>query len=316
MRSIDIHAHISPEGYIRAAEKGQDWHGLKVDNSGIVNFNPRTTWTPEQRLADMNSLGVDIHVLSTNAHFYYYEKDAKTVVKMAREENDYVSQLVKDYPTRFAGLANLPMQDVKASVKELERAMTQLGLKGAMIGDHVNGKTYDDPEFLPLWAAAEKLGAVMLIHQGGETIVSHRSNKYHLPNTIGNLADRTVTFSCFVFGGVMDKHPDLKICLSHAGGYVCFGIGRLDRGWQVRPEARVNISQPPSKYLNKFYYDCLTHDEKALRMVIDTVGIDRVLFGTDWPFDMALDWILKMESLTQEEKEAILWKNVEQLLGV
>jgi aminocarboxymuconate-semialdehyde decarboxylase len=212
------------------------------------------------------------------------------------------------------------MQDVNASVAELERSMTQLGLKGAMIGDHVNGKTYDDPEFLPLWKAAEELGAMLLIHQSGATVVNPRSNKYHLPNSIGNLADRAVTFASFVYGGVMDKHPDLRICLSHGGGYVCFGIGRMDRGWQVRPEARVNISQPPSAYLDKFYYDCLTHDENALRMLIDSVGIDRVLFGTDWPYDMMIDWpvswLLGLESLTQDEKEAILWKNLEDVLNI
>jgi aminocarboxymuconate-semialdehyde decarboxylase len=141
-----------------------------------------------------------------------------------------------------------------------------------------------------------------------------------LPNTIGNLADRAVTFASFVFGGVMDRYPDLKVCLAHGGGYTCFGAGRMDRGWQVRSEARVHIQHPPSTYLNRFYYDCLTHSEKALRMLIDMVGIDKVVFGTDWPFDMCMDWpvawLLKMESITQEEKDAILWKNFEKLLGL
>lgn len=320
MRSIDIHAHITPEGYIRAAAKGEDWYGPQADADAMFRDNPRMSWTPEQRLAEMDSLGVDVHVLSTNGYFYNYDKDAATITHMSREANDYVSQLTKDYPTRFAGLANLPMQDVAASVAELERSMTQLGLKGAMVGDHVNGKTYDDPEFLPLWKAAEELGAVILIHQGGPTVVNPRSSSYHLPNSIGNLVDRTVTFSSFVFGGVMDRYPDLKICLSHGGGYACFGIGRLDRGWQVRPEARANIQQPPSSYLKKFYYDCLTHDEAALRFLIDTVGIDRVLMGSDWPFDMAVDspveWLNGMGSLTQLEKEAIISTNLADLLGL
>ena len=142
-------------------------------------------------------------------------------------------------------LIALWVEDVKASVAELERSMIQLGLKGAMIGDHVNGKTYDEPEFYPLWAAAEQLGAVMLIHQDGPTLVSPRSNRYHLPNTVGNLADRAVTFASFVFGGVMDRYPNLRVCLCHGGGYTCYGIGRMDRGWQVRSDAREQISQPP-----------------------------------------------------------------------
>jgi aminocarboxymuconate-semialdehyde decarboxylase len=275
---------------------------------------------PEQRLADMDSLGVDVHVLSTNAFFYNYDKDAAVVAAMARECNDEVSQTVKDHPNRFAGFCTLPMQDVRAAIAELERGMTQLGLKGAMIDDSVNGRTFDEPEFLPFWRAAEQMGAVIFVHQGAPTVVSYRTQRYHLPNTIGNLAERAITFASLVFGGVMDKCPDLKVCLAHGGGYTCYGIGRMDRGWQVRSEARVNIQQPPSAYLRRFYYDCLTHSEAALRFLIDTVGVDRVVFGTDWPFDMAQDWpvswVLSLQSLTMEEKEAILYKNLEKLLGI
>ena len=320
MRSIDIHAHISPEPYVRALEAGRDWYGIAAEADEFHRAAPRTLWTPEQRLTDMDSIGVEVHILSTNSAFYFYEKDAVTVAAMDRECNDYVAQLVKDYPDRFAGLANLPMQDVGAAAAELERAMTELGLKGAMIGDHVNGKTFDDPEFFPVWEVAEQTGAVILIHQSGDTLVSPRLNRYHLPNSIGNLADRAVTYASFVFGGVMDKYPELRVCLSHGGGYTCFGAGRMDRGWQVRSEARVNITQPPSSYLNRFYYDCLTHSEPVLRMLIDLVGVDKVLFGTDWPFDMCIDWpvawVLGLESLTPEEKEAILYKNLEALLGL
>ena len=321
MRTIDIHAHISPLGMIEAMAVGQDWHGISsAEMLPIHEYTARTTWTPEERLREMDEQGVDVHVLSTNAFFYSYERDATVVIPMARECNDYVSQLTVDHPDRFAGFATLPMQDVAASITELERGMKDLGLKGAMIGDHVNGVTYDDPSFLPLWKAAEDLGAVIFIHQAGDTVVSPRNDRYHLPNTIGNLADRTVTFAAFVFGGVMDACPGLKVCLAHGGGYACFGAGRMDRGWQVRAEARVNIQQPPSSYLGKFWYDCLTHSEDALRMLIDSVGIDRVVFGTDWPFDMAIDepvsWVRNMDKLTDEEKSAILGGNVERLLGL
>jgi aminocarboxymuconate-semialdehyde decarboxylase len=320
MRVIDIHAHITPEGFLRAMESGDSWYGLSGDVIQTHHYNPKTTWTPEERLADMKSLGVDVQVLSTNAFFYNYDKEASMVTRMAQECNNYVGQLAKDYPERFSGFCTLSMQDVPSAIKELERGVTRLGLKGAMIGDHVNGRNFDEPEFLPLWQAAEGLGAVILVHQGGATVVSPRAGLYHLPNTIGNLADRAITFASLVFGGVMDRCPDLKVCLCHGGGYTCFGIGRMDRGWQVRPEARLHIQSPPSAYLGRFYYDCLTHSEAALRYLIDSVGIDRVVFGTDWPFDMATDWpvswLLSLESLTLEEKEAILWKNLEGLLGV
>src|SRR5439155_787353 len=140
------------------------------------------------------------------------------------------------------------------------------------------------------WTAAERLGALIFFHQAGETLVTPRTKRYHLPNTVGNLVDRAVTFATLVSGGVMDECPDLKIVLGHGGGYTCYGIGRMDRGWQVRTEARVNITQPPSAYLRRFYYDCIVYTESALRFLIDTVGADRVVFGTDWPYDMALDW--------------------------
>ncbi len=259
-------------------------------------------------------------LVSTNVAFYQYDQDVATTTAIARACNNEVQQMTIDYPDRFAGLATLPMQDIPAAIAELERVMVQLGFKGAMINDQINGRTFDEPEFLPFWKAAEQMGAMLLIHQARPTLVTQRTTRYHLPNTIGNLVDRAVTFASFVFGGVMDACPDLRICLAHGGGYTCFGIGRMDRGWQVRSEARVHITQPPSAYLKRFYYDCLTHSEAALRLVIDTAGADRVVLGTDWPADMRIDWpvawVLGLQSLTQEEKELILWKNLERLLGL
>jgi aminocarboxymuconate-semialdehyde decarboxylase len=326
MRAIDIHAHSTPQCFQGDVLQGISWHGMTAADGELRN--PRNAWTPEQRIADMDSLGVDVQVVSTNVAFYQYDRNVTTTIAIARDCNNEVYQMTMDYPGRLAGLATLPMQNIKAAIDELERSVVKLGLKGAMIDDKVNGKTYDEPEFLPFWQAAEQMGAFILVHQQGPTVVAQRTNRYHLPNTIGNLADRVVTFASLVFGGVMDKCPNLKICLAHGGGYTCYGIGRMDRGWQVRSEARVNIQQPPSAYLRRFYYDCLTQSEPALRYLIDTVGIDRVVMGTDWPADMGTDWpadmgtdwpvawVMGMESLTQEEKEAILWKNLEELLGV
>ena len=319
MRAIDIHAHQEPQCFQRAIRNGQSWHGLTAD-SDEADIDPMETWTPEQRIDDMDSLGVDIQVVSTSSAFYKYELDPAVTLAIARDCNDEVHQLTLDHPDRFKGFATLPMQDTRAAIAELDRAVNQLGMVGAMIDDKVNEKTYDEPEFLPFWQAAEQMGALIFIHQGDPTVVESRTERYHLPNTIGNLVDRAITFASFTYGGVMDKCPDLKVCLAHGGGYTCFGVGRMDRGWQVRSEARANISSPPSAYLRRFYYDCLTHSEPALRLLIDSVGADRVVLGTDWPANMRIDWpvswVLGLSSLTQEEKEAILWKNLERLLGI
>jgi len=331
MRSIDVHAHLTPQCFWRATENGGDWHTLKreTDARGMEYalvggrrqaLPPRARWTPEQRLADMDSLGVDVHVVSPYVGFYNYHLPAEVARATSAETNDEIAGMIRAWPERFAGLGTLPMQDVKAAIGEMERCMTRLGLKGVEINDHINGRTLEEPEFRPFWKAAQALGALVFFHQGGDTVVTPRSARYHLPNSIGNLADRAVTFATLVSGGVMDEFPDLKICLGHGGGYTCFGIGRMDHGWQVRSEARVHITQPPSAYLRRFYYDCIVYTEPALRFLIDSVGADRVVFGTDWPYDMALDWpvawVLGMKGLSQEEKEAILWKNLERLLGL
>jgi aminocarboxymuconate-semialdehyde decarboxylase len=318
MRSIDIHAHSTPQSFQREVLSGRKWHDMTADEGELRN--PRNAWTPQERIADMDSLGMDLQVVSTNVAFYKYDEDLPTAVAIARDCNNEIHQMTMDYPDRLAGLGTVPMQDIPAAIAEMERGVVQLGLKGVMIDDKVNGKTYDEPDFLPFFKAAEQMGAFILVHQAYPTVVHRRINRYHLPNSIGNLADRTITFASLVFGGVMDQCPGLKICLCHGGGYTCFGIGRMDRGWQVRPEARQMIQKPPSAYLRRFYYDCLTQSEPALRYLIDTVGADRVVLGTDWPADMGQDWpvswVQNMTTLTQDEKDSVLWKNLEGLLGL
>ncbi len=317
MRVIDVHAHVLPKSFIRAAEAGKDWHGIKTSS---IRLSPKFMWSTEQRISEMDDLNVDVQVLSSHPLFYSYNKDAELGKDIARDCNDHIAQAVKAYPKRFAGFCALPMQDISSAIAELERAVIELGLKGAMIDDVVNERTYDSQEFLPFFQAAEQMGALIFIHQGSPTIVGLRTTKYALPITVGGPADRTLTFASLVFGGVMDKCPNLKICLAHGGGYTCFGIGRMDLGWKVRPEARANISRPPSAYLHRFYYDSITNSEENLRYIIDSVGIERIFFGTEWPSDLCddspVEWLLGLKNLSQDEKEAILWKNLERVLGI
>src|SRR2546425_97275 len=320
MRAIDVHAHLTPQCFWRATDNGGDWHTLRRERDAqgtefaLVGSQrqalpPRARWTPEERLADMDSLGVDVHVVSPYVGFYNYHLDTPVAVATSRATNDEIGEMARARPQRFAGLGTLPMQDVKAAIVELERVMTRLGLKGAEINDHVNGRTLDEPEFRPFFKAAEQMGAVIFFHQSMETLVTARSRRYHLPNSIGNLVDRAVTFATLVHGGVMDECPDLKIVLGHGGGLTCDCHRRVDHAWKGGSEARVHVTQPPSTYLRPFYFDCIVYTAEALRYLHDTVGVDRGVFGTDWPHDMALDlpvaWILGMKSLAQDEKEAM-----------
>ena len=331
MRSIDVHAHLVPKRLLDTVQAGSDWHGLTLDKddkgTDIIRnraerfrLDGRLQWGPEQRITDMDSLGVDMQVVSVYPLLYSYDADLGAATAIARETNDEIASMISEWPERFSGLATLPMQDVGAAVAEMERAVGTLGLKGVMIDDTVNGRRFDDPEFLPFFQAAEQAGALIMFHQGGRTIVSDRIPRYHLPNTVGNLAERTLTFAHLVLGGVMDKCPNLKALLCHGGGYLCYTVERIDDGWASRPFVRANSSQPPSAYLRRFYYDCITQSDASLRFLIDKVGADRVVLGTDWPADMCIDWpvswLLGLENLRDDEKELILHKNLEDLLGL
>jgi aminocarboxymuconate-semialdehyde decarboxylase len=331
---IDVHAHVTPERFKEAVRTQGNWYGLQAA-VGELQHGKFASGLSE-RYADMDALGVDRQMLSPAIGFYQYGNELETTRAVARECNDEVAEMVAADPDRFCGVGTLPMQDLDAAITELQRIMGDHGLKGAIIDDHVNGRTYDEPEFRPFFKAAEELGAVLFFHQGGNTCVIHRISRYKLGNAVGNLADRTLTFATLVFGGIMDECPDLKPLLAHAGGYTAFGIARMDKiagaldpdrgadGTLQPPFGRgpgeYDLQRPPSSYLDRFYYDCCTYDECALRYLIDTVGADRVMLGTDYPAPMflwdAVNWINGMESLTADEKEAILSSNATKLLGV
>jgi aminocarboxymuconate-semialdehyde decarboxylase len=241
--------------------------------------------------------------------------------------------MVRDHPTRFSGLATLPMQDPTSAIAELERSVNELGLEGAIVNDHVAGKTYDQPEFLPFFEAAQELGALLFFHQGGDTCVSHRTKLYKLGNAVGNLTERALVFATLVFGGVLDRFPDLRLLLAHAGGYTPYGVPRMDKvagampgdfDGQMRPpfpgDDGFSQELAPSAYLGRFYYDCCTYSGPVLRFLIDTVGIDRVVLGTDYPAPMVLhdpvNWINGLPELTASEKQAIISTNPMTLLGM
>jgi aminocarboxymuconate-semialdehyde decarboxylase len=321
---IDIHAHTTPQRFRAAIESDGSWHGLGPEFGELEN--PKNLLSPEERLQEMDRLGVDIQALSSTDCFYQYDNDPATTQAIARDANDELAEIHEQHPDRYLGLGTLPMQDVPAAVSELQRIMEELGLQGVMIDDHVRNKTYELDEFLPFWEAAEALGAVVFFHQYAPTVVTYRTTSWFLPNSIGNLVDRAITFGTLVFGGVMDRFPELKVCLGHAGGYASFGVDRMDKGWEAAAldympdEPRRRIQKAPSEYLGDFYYDSVTYKESTLRFLIDRVGIDQVVFGTDYPAPMvvadAVNWIRSLPSLTSEEKEAILCHNPARLLGM
>src|SRR5215470_12275288 len=332
MKTIDIHAHLVPRSLWQAVEAGREWHGFRHEpGDGIgamlgggrrTSFSsPKVRFTPEERLKDMDAQGVDVQVVSIHTPFFGYHLDSAQGRALAREVNDEIAGMTRQWPQRFAGLATLPVQDVGTAIDELERAVNVLGLKGAELDTVVNDDTWDAPRFLPFFKAAEAMGAVLFFHpQPQDNFMTARTTRYGIPNSVGVIVEDALVGAILIYGGILDSCPDLKVCIAHGAGPLCFGMGRLDHGWQVRTEARAHILKPPSHYRRRLYYDCLTNSEPALRYLIDQVGADRVVLGSDWPFvrwdPSPPGWVQGLRSLSQEEKDKILWRNLETLLGL
>ena len=329
MRTIDIHAHAVPRSLWQAAAAGKEWHGYRhepgeglgafVGGGRRINFSsPKVRFTPEERLKDMDAQGVDVQVVSTHTPFFGYHLDAAEGRLLARDVNDEIAAMTRQWPTRFAGLGTLPAQDVKSAIDELERAVNVLGLKGAELDTHVNGDQWDDPKFLPLFKAAESMGAVLFFHpQPQHNFLTERTTKYGLFNSLGVILDDAIVVAILIAGGVLEACPNLKVCIAHGGGPACYAMGRLDRGWEGRRDAQ-RIPNPPSSYQGRLYYDTVVGSEKALRYLLDEVGADRVVLGSDWPFvpwhPSPVAWVQGLSTLTPDEKERILWRNLETLL--
>ena len=330
MRTIDVHAHVVPQSLWRAAEAGVPWHGFRhepgeglgtvMGNGKRTQFNsPKVRLTPEERLLDMDAQGVDVQVLSIHTPFFGYHLPKDVGLALAREVNDEIAAMTRQWPRRFAGLATLPVQDVTAAIGELERAVTVLGLKGAELDTIVNGENWDEPRFLPLFKAAEAMGAVLFFHpQPQHNFMMERATRYGLANSLGVIVEDAIVVAILIFGGILDACPDLKACIAHGGGPACFAMGRIDRGWQGRPDARGGARALPSTYQRRLYYDSVVGSEQALRFLLDQVGADRVVLGSDWPFvpwhPSPVAWVQGLSTLTQDEKDKILWRNLESLL--
>jgi aminocarboxymuconate-semialdehyde decarboxylase len=281
--------------------------------------SPKVRLTPEDRLRDMDAQGVDVQVLSIHTPFFGYHLDGAQGRLLAREVNDEIAATVRAHPQRLAGFATLPVQDVKAAIDELERAVTVLGLKGAELDTVVNGENWDAPQFLPLFKAAEAMGAVLFFHpQPQHNFMMQRAGRHNLANSLGVIVEDAILVAVLILGGVLEACPRLKACVAHGGGPACYAMGRIDRSWHGMPADRRTIPQPPSSYQRRLFYDTVVGSERALRLLLDEVGADRVVLGSDWPFvpwhPSPVAWVQSLKSVSAEDKERILWRNLESLL--
>ena len=295
-QTIDIHAHILAEDTIKLLQReapkvapkltdiDEQFGNLDVAGSVYRQF-PRGGWDLDRRLADMAASKVDVQVLSVCPQTFLYTQPPAVAAAFARIQNEQIAKLAKAKPDRFHGIATLPMQSPKLAADELRHAMRKLGLRGAQIGSNIAGKNLDDPQLEPVWATAAELGAFILLHPINVAGMD-RLGSYYLNNLIGNPLDTTIAAACLVFSGVMERHPTLKICLSHGGGFVPYQAGRFLHGWHVRTEPKKKLKKPPTDSIDRFLFDTIVHSKDVLEFLVGNAGAERVMLGSDYPFDM------------------------------
>ena len=326
VRTIDTHTHILTQETAALLTKAgvkvtitpDDAESAALDVAGVV-YRPFPTggFDIARRLKDMDAASVDVHVLSATPQTYLYSQEPALGATLAAIQNDQMAKHIAAHPGRFMGIATLPLQDPRRAADELRRAMTKLGLKGSMFASNIMGKNLDDPSFEPVWATAEELGAFMFVHPNN-VAGADRLKSYYLQNLIGNPLDTTIAAACLYFGGVLDRHPKLTFMLAHGGGFTPYQSARWEHGWKVRPEPKKNISRQPQNIARRFFYDTILHSDKTLEAMIGLVGSDRVLLGSDYPYDMAmLDCVAHVQSLkiSDADKATILGGHAEKLLG-
>jgi aminocarboxymuconate-semialdehyde decarboxylase len=327
--AIDIHAHFFPERYLELIERAGAPFGTSIDRSNprgpvIVMRGSRTPpldptyWDLDRRRRAMDKHGVAMHALSLTVPMVYFA-DGELGQRLAEAVNEAMSEAHRAFPDRFVGCATLPMQDPKRALAELDRAAALPGIKAVYLGTNVNARELSDAAFAPIFAACETRRLPILLHPLN-VIGTARLNAFYLSNLLGNPFDTAVAAAHLVFGGVLDRHPKLQVCLPHAGGALPYLVGRLQHGQRVRPENQKAAKKPFSAYLRRFTYDTISHAPESMRYLIDLVGAERVMLGSDYCFDMGparpRDIVDKQLRLSAADRARILSGNARRLLGL
>jgi len=320
---IDVHNHFYPPEYLDALKAGDSAVKLTIDAEG----NPCLHYPGDYNVAVRGHRdiayrqdvlikeGVDTQVITFTTPGTHVEPPERAV-RFARLVNDAFATVVRERSPRFAALATLPLCDPAASVAELTRAMTQLGMPGAMLFSNVNGVALADKRFEPLYAEANRLGAILHIHPTDPVGVEAMTDYWLMP-LVGFLMDTTLAAAKLVFAGVPERYPNIKWVLGHLGGAIPYLVERLDRGWEAFPDCRADISIKPSEYLRNFYYDGVNFDPRAVRLCVDFAGAGQVLAASDYPHQIGS--IPKMKSslaalnVSDAQRKKIMGENAKAL---
>jgi aminocarboxymuconate-semialdehyde decarboxylase len=246
---------------------------------------PRLMLDVAERRAQMQRMGVDMQVVAPAPAQQHYWADEELLVTLSRAQNDDMAAFVAQDRERFVGLGTLPMRFPDRAVAEAVRAVEELGLAGFQIDTHVEERELSDPAFDPLYARLCELGVPLFIHPLG---FSHgqRLAPFFMVNSIGQPVEETIAISHLILGGVLDRHPALNVVIAHGGGYFPFYAGRMDHAWKARPEVRRLTPEPPSQYLKRLWFDTCVFRPELIEVLVAMAGADRVMLGSDYPFDM------------------------------
>ena len=327
-QTIDIHAHYYPDSYLKLIEDegprfGASYslseHNHPIIRAGGIGTPPlgRAFIGLDERIAAMDDQGVGVHALSMTMPMVDWA-GGDLARRMSEAFNDALAQAHDAHPDRLFGLAILPMNDPVQAVAELERAAGLPGIRGVYMSTRILDRELSDEAFLPIFERIEDAGLPLFLHPLN-VIGAERLERFYLGNLLGNPFDSAVAAAHLIFGGVLDRFPKLEVCLPHAGGAFPYLVGRLQRGFEVRPELK-HMEKGPVEYLRRFTYDTISHSDAALGYLIDLVGADRVMLGSDYCFGMGYDRPVEVVTghagLTDEDRDLILGGNARRLLGL
>ena len=327
---VDIHSHTAPAKYVEAIRRDPKSMGCRIekDDQGgesIVQEIGRSTRLrpslidPERRLRQVAAEQIDVIVESLLPPLLPLWAPAAVAVRVCQIVNDAIAEDAARFPGRMVGMGVLPFQEVGEATRELDRIVKQHRMPSVLIPASVHGKNLDEPEFFPFFERAQELDVLIFIHPH-EVAAADRLKRYALANLIGNPLETTIAQASLIFGGVLERLPNLKICCAHAGGFSPWIRGRWRHGHSSRHEAREVITRPVYEYLSRFYFDTCIFDRESLEFLIRTMGSDHVLLGTDYPTPMIdagqVSAINGIEGLTAEDREKVLGGNAARLLGL
>ena len=273
----------------------------------------------DERFADMDKMGIDVQLVMPPPPQLYHTVALEYAVPAAQMINDGVAEFVAKHKDRFIPTGTVPMQDGNEAAKELERCMSKLGFKGVEILTNVAGRELSDPAFAPFWKKAEELGALVIIHPNGFT-EGKRLSRFYFNNIIGNPFETTLALHYLIFDGVLERHPKLKIFAMHGGGYLGGYAGRIDHAWGARSDCHADLPKPPTSYLKQVYVDSVVFTPGQLKALVDLFGVDHVIMGTDYPFDMLefdpIGHINSVDSFDETTRAALAGGSAKKMLGM